>query len=124
MPQIESERPWQLSDETSVRSKSFSRSGDFTKGYIYPDSEHVFSVGLSEATDQNVLEYALVQQYTIVTKDGDFADLITHLGFPPKVIWIRRGNCTAEEIENLLHNNLDSISSQQENPQTGLLVIF
>jgi len=37
--------------------------------------------------------------YMIVTKDADFSELGVVQGFPPKIIWIRRGNCPTQEIE-------------------------
>ncbi len=46
------------------------------------------------------------------------------LGFPPKVIWIRRGNCSTSDIEKLLRENFDAISALDEKPETGLLAIF
>ena len=40
--------------------------------------------------------------YVIVTRDSDYNDLSLIQGFPPKVIWIRRGNCSTQVIEQLL----------------------
>ena len=39
-------------------------------------------------------------------------------------IWIRRGNCSADEIEELLRTNLESISSQHASQESGLMVIL
>ena len=39
-------------------------------------------------------------------------------------IWIRRGNCSADEIEELLRTNLESIRSQHASQESGLLVIL
>jgi predicted nuclease of predicted toxin-antitoxin system len=41
-------------------------------------------------------------QYTIFTKDADFSDVNVLRGFPPKVIWIRLGNCATSDLENAL----------------------
>ena len=90
----------------------------------YPDSDHVFNVDFAEGSNRVVWEFVLSRQFTIVTKDGDFADLITLLGFPPRVIWIRRGNCSADETEELLRTNLESIRSQHASQESGLLVIL
>jgi predicted nuclease of predicted toxin-antitoxin system len=43
----------------------------------------------------------LIKWYGIVTKDSDFNELSVVFGFPPKVIWLRRGNCTTRDIEAL-----------------------
>ncbi|MFB2979897.1 DUF5615 family PIN-like protein [Microseira sp. BLCC-F43] len=60
---------------------------------IYPGSVHVDAIGLPTAPDREVWEFARQYDYIIVTKDADFSELSLLLGFPPKVIWIRRGNC-------------------------------
>lgn len=60
---------------------------------LYPNSSHVYLLGLDRADDQTVWEHARREEYLIVTKDADFGDLCMLFGFPPKVIWIRRGNC-------------------------------
>ncbi len=38
----------------------------------YPDSSHVREVGLQEASDAVVWQYAAQQGFAIVTKDADF----------------------------------------------------
>ncbi|MGH7802528.1 MAG: DUF5615 family PIN-like protein [Thermodesulfobacteriota bacterium] len=57
---------------------------------LYPDSSHVYLVGLDRFSDQEVWEYARREGYMIVTKDADFSDLCMLLGFPPRVIGIHR----------------------------------
>jgi predicted nuclease of predicted toxin-antitoxin system len=44
------------------------------------------------------LEFAKQQGLTIVTFDSDFYDLVTLLGNPPKVIWLRIGNTRKETL--------------------------
>jgi len=56
-------------------------------------------LGLDRADDDAVWAYARVNGYTIVNKDVDFSDLSVARGFPPKVIWLRVGNCTTSHIE-------------------------
>jgi predicted nuclease of predicted toxin-antitoxin system len=38
-----------------------------------------------------VYEHARREGFTLVTKDADFGELAVLHGFPPKVVWIRRG---------------------------------
>lgn len=45
-------------------------------------------------------------------------------GFPPKVIWIRRGNCTTAEIEKTLRNNFQAIEQIEGDEVIGLLTLF
>ena len=69
---------------------------------LYPDSIHVRDTGLAAADDLEVWEYAKNNGLTIVSKDSDFRQLSFTFGHPPKVVWIRRGNCSTPEIESLL----------------------
>ncbi|MBX3280476.1 MAG: DUF5615 family PIN-like protein [Acidobacteria bacterium] len=55
---------------------------------LYPDSNHVYPLGLDRNSDKEVWEYARREGFLMVTKDADFSDLCMLLGFPPKVVWI------------------------------------
>ena len=65
---------------------------------VFPESTHVFLIGLDCEDDRVVRKYAEEHDFVIVTKDSDYSDLSTLLGYPPKVIWIRRGNCSTATI--------------------------
>ena len=91
---------------------------------IYPGSSHVQDVGLSRATDQEVWNYAREHGYMIVSKDADFSEIGLLRGFPPKVVWIRRGNCSTSEIEELLRDNYATIGELENDPNTGVLMLF
>lgn len=91
---------------------------------IYPNSVHVSSIGLEKALDKVVWEYARENDYMIVTKDADFSELSLLLNFPPKIIWIRRGNCSTTDIENILRENYGVILELSENSKTGILTLF
>jgi predicted nuclease of predicted toxin-antitoxin system len=65
----------------------------------YPGSSHVRLVGLRDADDAVVWEFARDHDFIIVSKDSDFHQRSFVFGFPPKVIWIRRGNCPTADIE-------------------------
>ncbi|MDZ7957287.1 MAG: DUF5615 family PIN-like protein [Aulosira sp. DedQUE10] len=69
---------------------------------IYPKSQHIFVLGLAQADDRSVWDYAQQGGFAVVTRDADFNELSVLRGFPPKVIWIRRGNCSTSQIEELL----------------------
>ena len=53
---------------------------------LFPQSQHVFTLGLDRASDLQIREYARERDFFIVTKDVDFSDLCVLLGFPPKII--------------------------------------
>jgi predicted nuclease of predicted toxin-antitoxin system len=93
-------------------------------GDVFPNSNHVFLLGLDESDDTKVWEYAKQNEFTLVTKDADFGDLSILRGFPPKVIWIRRGNCKTSEIESILRNNLTAIEQLENEQQIGLITLF
>jgi predicted nuclease of predicted toxin-antitoxin system len=91
---------------------------------LYPDSSHVYLIGLDTSPDSIIWQYALENEFIIVTRDADFSDLNVMLGFPPKVIWIRRGNCTTGEIELILRSNHAIIKSLVEDESVGILTLF
>ena len=76
---------------------------------IFPDSLHVQDLGLSEAEDLDVWEYARARELVIVSRDSDFLHLSARYGHPPKVVRLAVGNCPTEEIVSLVpdhHNDL------------------
>lgn len=91
---------------------------------IYPDSVHVSTLGMGNAMDSEIWQYAHDHDYMIVTKDADFSELGVVRGFPPKIIWIRRGNCSTQEIESILRENYDAIKSLSNDDETGILTLF
>lgn len=78
---------------------------------LYPNSSHVYLLGFDRADDQAVWELARREGYLIVTKDADFSDLCMLFGFPPKVTWIRRGNCGNKDIEAILRRHNEEITA-------------
>ena len=91
---------------------------------VYPNSVHVSEIGLSEADDRTVWEYARQHDCTIVTKDVDFGELLLLNGYPPKILWIRRGNCSTSDIERLLRDAIDAIGSLGDDPGAGILTLY
>jgi len=91
---------------------------------LFPDSIHVYSVELDQEIDEVVWEYARDNNLIIVTKDADFSELGLLRSYPPKVIWIRRGNCSTNEIENLIRRHFDSIETLVNDPGSGVLMLF
>jgi predicted nuclease of predicted toxin-antitoxin system len=91
---------------------------------IYPDSNHVYPLGLDQADDKIIWQHARDEGFLIVTKDADFSDLCTLLGFPPKVIWIRRGNCKTSAIEAILRRHYADIEALDKDVIVGVLTLF
>jgi len=91
---------------------------------LYPGSVHVSMLGMGKALDIEIWQYAHDNDYMIVTKDADFSEFGLVKGFPPKIIWIRRGNCSTQEIEMILRESYSEISALSEDTETGILTLF
>ena len=89
----------------------------------FPESVHVSRVGLDKAGDETVWVFARENAFTIVTKDADFQEISLRLGMPPKVVWLRRGNCSVDETVAMLRNNVDAIYSFNADTRSAVLVI-
>ncbi len=61
---------------------------------LFPGSIHVRDVGLKAAEDPLVWEYARDNDLTLVSKDSDMHQRSFVLGPPPKIVWVRLGNCS------------------------------
>ena len=70
---------------------------------------HVRDAGLNSASDTEVWAYASRLEFTIVTKDADFHHRSFLFGSPPKVIWIRLGNCSTRQIAALLADSREEM---------------
>lgn len=90
---------------------------------LYPDSNHLFNLNLDTAEDSFVWEYARNNDFVIITKDSDFSELSLLRGFPPKVIWIRIGNCTTKDIESLILSNTKEIDNFHRESKLGILIL-
>ena len=88
-----------------------------------PQSLHVRDVGLASAADAIVWAYAKEHALVIVSKDVDLRHLGFTYGHPPKIIWIRRGNCSTREIEMLLRKHRDSARAFYEDEQEVVLAL-
>ncbi len=91
---------------------------------LYPGSVHVSMLGMGKAMDIEIWQYAYDNDYMIVTKDADFSEFGLVKGFPPKIIWIRRGNCSTQEIEMILRESYSEIGALSEDAETGILTLF
>lgn len=90
---------------------------------LFPDSCHLINVGLDKSPDSDVWEFAKGNNFIILSKDTDFININVLKGFPPKVIWIQRGNCSTDQIFQLIKNSFIKIKSFVENPKRGILIL-
>ena len=90
-------------------------------GDLFPDSLHVRHVGLNAAEDPEVWEYARQNDFVIVSKDADFHQRSFVQGFPPKVIWVRLGNCSTREVEALIRTHFGAIKAFHRDIEAAFL---
>jgi predicted nuclease of predicted toxin-antitoxin system len=90
----------------------------------YPGSAHVQHLGLGEASDVTIWELARDHGFTLVSKDADFVELSTVFGFPPKVIWLRLGNCVTHDIAHVIRSHRVLIAALGDDETRGVLALF
>lgn len=87
----------------------------------YPDSAHLETLQLMGAPDQTVWQRAAAEGYVLVTKDEDFHRMSVVYGPPPKVIWIRLGNCSTADVARLLESEIERLRVFVDDPETSFL---
>jgi predicted nuclease of predicted toxin-antitoxin system len=90
---------------------------------LFPYATHVALVGLERAPDEQTWQYAQAQGYLIVTKDSDFNGVSVLRGFPPKVIWLRLGNCPTSRITLHRRRHHAAILAFAADSENGLLTL-
>lgn len=76
---------------------------------VFPRALHVRLLNRGGAPDPDVWEMAREHGCILVTKDGDFHRLSLQHGAPPKVVWLRIGNCSTVDIARLLVRHAEDI---------------
>jgi predicted nuclease of predicted toxin-antitoxin system len=90
---------------------------------VYPESNHIHNLNLGGANDSEVWDYAKLHGFAIVSKDSDFAERSVLEKNPPKIIWIRLGNCSTADVERLLRSTHEAIRIfLEEDEETCLLL--
>jgi predicted nuclease of predicted toxin-antitoxin system len=90
---------------------------------LYPDSVHVRDIGLAQAQDDAVWRHAAAEGFAIVTKDDDFRQRSFLHGAPPKVIWVRMGNCSTADVEAVLRARNSQVDAFGADPDDAILVL-
>lgn len=88
---------------------------------VYPDSTQTRLLNFGRIGDSELWFYARTHGYILVTKDRDVAELAVLRGAPPKVVWLRMGNCSAGAIESTLRRNYDAIYELVADPDRVVL---
>ncbi|MEK6335040.1 MAG: DUF5615 family PIN-like protein [Acidobacteriota bacterium] len=90
----------------------------------YPESNQIRLLGMEEAEDRAIWEYAKANGFIIVSHDADFADMATLFGPPPKVIWLRCGNQPTKAIAQRLRDHADSLIAFAEDEAAACSEIY
>ena len=112
-----------LAGEIAVRSqhlhKLVARLSD-----MFPGSSQTRLLHLSRTNDPQLWLIAKSHGFVFVTKDRDVAELGILRGAPPKIIWLRMGNCRTEIIERTLRTNMEAIEDLVQDPEKVVLELF
>jgi len=68
-----------------------------------------------------VWEYAKNNDLMIVAKDSDMHQRSFVFGHPPKVVWVRLGNCSTSDVERLLRGRFAAIKAFYEDDYASFL---
>jgi predicted nuclease of predicted toxin-antitoxin system len=90
---------------------------------LYPSSVHIRDVGLAMADDEAAWNYARQHEFAIVSKDMDFYHRSVLFGQPPKVVWIRLGNCTTAHIDALLRTRQADLLAFDQDANASFLAL-
>ena len=83
---------------------------------LFPGSKQVRELGLENSKDSRIWTYARENDYCIVTFDADFYDIGIIKGSSHKVIWLRLGNTSTNNIEKVLRKNFELIKTFLTDP--------
>jgi predicted nuclease of predicted toxin-antitoxin system len=90
---------------------------------LFPGSNHVYHLNLHEVDDPIIWDYARENEFIVASKDVDFSELSMAKGFPPKLLWLKLGNCRTGDIENSIRDNYDAIREMNDDPERGILIL-
>jgi predicted nuclease of predicted toxin-antitoxin system len=89
---------------------------------LFPHSAHVRALNLHQADDLAIWNYAKENGFVIVTQDADYSDWNKLRGAPPKIIWLRCGNATVNQIHAKLRGASERVGLM-EHPDAELDVV-
>jgi predicted nuclease of predicted toxin-antitoxin system len=81
-------------------------------------------VGLAQADDRAVWDYAKANGFTLVSQDSDFAEMAALIGPPPKVIWLRGDNRPTSVVAHMLRRQAAAIAAFEEDGGAACLEIY
>ena len=73
---------------------------------------HVLDVGLLDASDSAIWDFALKNDWVIITKDDDFQFRASVTPMPPRIIWVRVGNCSKKRLIEIFKEHWSTIKEE------------
>ena len=91
---------------------------------LFPESNHVAKLGLDEAADSEIWTYARNNDFILVTQDTDFYEMGLIKEVHPKIIWLRTGNTSTNNIQQVIEKNFLNIQDFVNDPEMVCLELF
>lgn len=89
----------------------------------FPGSVHVRDLGMHRAEDSEIWTFARERGLSIVSKDDDFYQRSVLLGHPPKVVWLRLGNCSTARVLAALLAAMNDTREFLRDPEQSIMII-
>ncbi|MEM8529009.1 MAG: DUF5615 family PIN-like protein [Bacteroidota bacterium] len=91
----------------------------------YPDVYHTKDLGLTDYDDYKIFQYACQNKFDcVLTLDEDFNNLLIQHGIPPKVVWLRVGNCSTRVLAEIMLEKEPVIRAFLDDLESECLQIF
>ncbi|MBV8810089.1 MAG: DUF5615 family PIN-like protein [Acidobacteriaceae bacterium] len=90
---------------------------------LFSELAHVGDVGLRQAHDQAIWNWATANGYAIVTSDNDFVEMSQRFGWPPKLIHIEHCDFPFRVVEDMLRRSAVRLSEFEKDKTSGVFVI-
>jgi predicted nuclease of predicted toxin-antitoxin system len=91
----------------------------------FPDTTHVKDLKLTDADDFKIFQFARENGFdAILTLDEDFNNIQLEHGVPPKIIWLRVGNCSTAALAGVILQNAEPIQDCLADNQHDCLEIL
>ena len=90
---------------------------------LFPGSKHVRECGLKGMPDDDVWAFSRDNGFVLVSKDSDFYQRSMLFGHPPKLVWVRVGNCTRDQLVSLMTNRAADIQALEATMLDAMIAI-
>lgn len=91
---------------------------------LFPGALHVRLLGMAEADDLAIWNYAKTHNLVIVTQDSDYADWNKLRGAPPKIVWLRCGNASVDQIHRKIRHAAERIRMMDKDPDVEVVEVW